>query len=345
MSLGSPALAAYSLVITARNVGMVNKKASTTKHKSSMDVAKVLIALQQQSHELTDNPLLLPSISVRDNWIKEILERLDKKNAWSLATASTVTWVVIAFVFTFIGSFISIGSPDGGGSDGLAVGTLWLWLLCLVVGWLRVPIYSSSEIRAAIFRSNKKTAKHVTKEIMRPARYMINLAKGDRKPNNPKEPEKSDTLPTVNFADENGRQQERSPPDVGGIQSAHQSSTSVKRSAGEQPDAAISTTSLCPETHKLLIPFTNVGRLHRDESRHPATFNYSRIMRYYVLVDHVFRALGRPISMDRVGVSGKCPMMEIVTPIFNRNWGLIPRTPPPQCFLGGQDGRWHTRRF
>ena len=363
MSVGSPALAAYSLVITARNTRMVKKRAISSKHEARQDVVKVLIALQQQPHKLTEDPLLLPSIPNHDKWRNEILERLDKKNGWSLAIASIVVWVVIAFAFTLVGSFVSLGGPDGGGSDGLAVGTLWLWLLCLVVGWLRVPIYSSSEISAAIRRSNKKTTKHITKKILRPARYVIDLTRGDQKTDNPKEPEKSGTLSNVKGAGENGEeaqeprsnpsssatplhapadsQQGNSPPGVGGIQSTRQSSA-----IGVQPDAEISTDSLT-EADKLLIPFTDVGWLHRDESRHPATFNYSRIMRYHILVDDVFKTLGSPDPVDEVGVSEEYPMTEIVSPIFNRNWSLTPRTLPRnvECFLGGRDGRWHTRRF
>ena len=377
MSVGSPALAAYSLVITARNVRMVNKRASSAKHEARLDVAKMLIALQQQPHELTKNDLILHSIPEDKKWREQMLERLGKKNAWSLATTSTITWVVIAFCFTFVGSFVSLKGFNGGGSDGLAVGTLWFWVLCLVVGWLRVPVYSSDEIGGSISGLNKRTVKYINKKLMRPARDIVSRGKGTG-PDNLEELERSNTPPIINVTGENG-QEEQEPesnpsvpadhqrePNLHGIgetQNEDRSSTHAGRLARAQPDAAVSVASLDYEKNKLLIPFTDVGWLHRDESRHPPTFNYSRIMRYHVLVDDTFRFLERAEMVRdleaKVGVLGKC-LMEIVLPIFNRVRGLTPGAQPllprartrgltsrtfpllPRnagCFLGGRNGR------
>ena len=108
-----------------------------------------------------------------------------------------------------------------------------------------------------------------------------------------------------------------SPHGIGGIQSVHRSSTNIEHPAGAQPSPQ-------PDTDGLLVPFTNFGWLHRDESRYPPTFNYSRIMRYHVLVDGAFRILDRADLVNEVGVSGICRMKEIVLPIFNRNNSLTP---------------------
>ena len=170
MTVGSPALAAYSLVITARNRRMVYKRASSTTHEAKMVVAKVLIALQQQPYDLTENENILSTIRKDEKLRKQMLERLGKENAWTLTTASTVTWVVTAFCFTLASSFVSASGFSSSGSDGLAVGILWLWLLCLVVAWLRVPVYSSSEIKNTINRLNEKVVKYINKVVMMPAR-------------------------------------------------------------------------------------------------------------------------------------------------------------------------------
>ena len=344
MSVGSPALAAYSLMVTCFNTRMVKKKASSTTHGARQDVARVLIALQQFPLELTKDELLLQSIPTDDKWRSEILDRLDKKNAWTLAAGASVAWVILAFVFTLVDSFVNVSDPSSGGSDGLAVGTLWLWLLCLVVGWLWVPIFSSSEIKAAIRRANTKTARSTTKKYIRPARDMIRRAgrrhnqKPSTTPGTPplddavdeKENEKQESIQEGETRPEDvaelrsnpspsatplhapvESQQDHNRISVGGIQTTHQSITNVERYPGVQPEAAISTTSLHPERHKLLIPFTNSGWLHRDEFRHPATFNYSRIMRYHVLVDDVFRTLDRIDLAEEVGISRKWPMTEL----------------------------------
>ena len=380
MSVGSPALAAYSLMVTCFNTRMIKKKASSTTHGARQDVARVLIALQQFPLELTKDELLLQSIPTDDKWRKEILDRLDKKNAWTLAAGSSVAWVILAFAFTLVDSFVNVSDPSSGGSDGLAVGTLWLWLLCLVIGWLWVPIFSSSEIKAAIRRANTKTARSTTKKYIRPARDMLRRARGKHnqkpstKPGTPslddamdeKENEKQGSIqegetrpgdvaelrsdPPKSAAPPHAPAENQQDHSVGGIQTAHQGGTGVEPYAGTQPGAAISTTSLHPEKDRLLIPFTNSGWLHRDEFRHPATFNYSRIMRYHVLVDDVFRTLDRIDLAEEVGVSRKCPMMEIVSPVVNRYRGVTPGSLPflpqnIQCFLQECEARWYTRRF
>lgn len=157
MSIGSPALAAYSLMITSYNTRMVYKRTNLTQYKKRADVAKALVVLQQTPLSLTTDTHLLESLSVDSQWRKEILERLGNRNAWSLAAGFSVAWVVIAFGFTLIDSFVSFGNPDNSGSEGLAVGTLWLWLLCLVIGWLWVPIFSSNEVEAALNHANNKS--------------------------------------------------------------------------------------------------------------------------------------------------------------------------------------------
>ena len=157
MSVGSPALAAYSLMITSFNTRMVYKRTSSTQYKKKADVAKALVVLQQKPLRLTKDTSLLESLCIDSQWRKVILGRLNGGEAWSVATAFSIAWVVISFTFTLVDSFVSLNDPDGSGSDGLAVGTLWLWLLCLVIGWLWIPIFSSNEVSAALDHANGKT--------------------------------------------------------------------------------------------------------------------------------------------------------------------------------------------
>jgi len=76
-------------------------------------VARALISLQQVPLELTTNHRLLDFAPINDKWKQEIVERLDRKNSWSLATASSVAWVVAAFIFTLIDSFVSLNDTSG----------------------------------------------------------------------------------------------------------------------------------------------------------------------------------------------------------------------------------------
>ena len=372
MSIGSPALAAYSLMTTSFNYRMVYNKANRIAHKKKADVAKALVALQQTALELTTDPRLLASIPVDDKWRHEILERLGKRNAWSLATAFSITWVAIIFTFTLVNSFVPSNDSDSSGSDGLAVGTLWLWLLCLVVGWLWVPIFSSEEVDAALRRANggvvrtaaKKIKRSTARALNRRAREVASWFQSKGQKHDPKTFENPDAGPTPTgiFVDENDElkqgptdegethagdvpelgstpsdpslqapaesQQDHTHLSIGGIQTAQHSTTSIAHPTETQPSAAASVASLKCEYDRLFLPKVEAGLLHSDEFRHPATFNYSRIIWYLEFTNEVLRALDRPVIADEVGTPGKCPMMEFVSPVFNRKEGLSPRSPP-----------------
>ena len=165
MSVGSPALAAYSLMITSFNTSMVYKRVNSITHEDKVDVAKALVAIQQTALRVTTDQRLLESIPADNRWRHEILERLDERNAWSLTTGFSVAWVVIAFGFTLVDSFIALGDPSSGGSDGLAVGILWLWLLCLVIGWLWVPVFPYNHVNAALRHANIETVSTAARKL------------------------------------------------------------------------------------------------------------------------------------------------------------------------------------
>ena len=157
MSMGSPALAAYSLILSSLNVRVVFRSLKHIRHKSKTGAANALRSLQQIPLELTRDQNILTTIPSDDQWEREITERLDKRNAWSVATGTSVSWVVIAFIFTLIDSFVSLnGSSEP--SEGLEVGILWLWLLCLVIGWLWVPTFTSRELRRAVGHANRQAS-------------------------------------------------------------------------------------------------------------------------------------------------------------------------------------------
>ena len=116
ISLGSPALAAYSPALTSLNTRLVYRRAQHIKHESSNTVARALVSLQQIPLELTRDERLLAFIPVNEQWQREIGDRLNRRYVWPVAVGSSVTWVVIAFIFTLVDSFIDIDvSSDGGG--------------------------------------------------------------------------------------------------------------------------------------------------------------------------------------------------------------------------------------
>jgi len=303
MSVGSPALAAYSLVLTSLNTRSVYRRASRVSHGSRTAVTNALISLQQTSFELTTDERLLAFIPINDQWKWEVAGRLNRRNTWSLATGPSVAWVSIAFLFAIVGSFLSLNPADDS-YEGHALGTLWLWLPCLAIGWMWVPTFSSAELKVAsgYQRAAKgatkrlKTTGEAAKRFLNPARRKtVNKpAQGAENQGNPrdagKEPDWSVNLGT----------------------NPNQSVVSLARSAQDQMD---------PEMDQLLIS-KDLGSLNRDEHRLSATFNYSRIMRYLVLVDDVLTALDRLTrGRDEVGLS-RNRLTEVSSLIINRRGSL-----------------------
>jgi len=313
MSVGSPALAAYSLILTALNARLVYRRAQRIEHESKNDVTRALISLQQTPLELTKDDRLLAFIPINDQWRLEIVERLNRRYAWTVATGTTIAWVIVAFVFTLIDSFISLHDPIDDAPAGHAVGTLWLWLLCLVIGWLWVPTFTCGELGSAIRHANQKTVKKAAKRI-RLIKQKANKAYNSA----------MTKITVVNKFPIPRRSRRHAVDHIhgAGAESQHGHGRSVRgdnntanSAAGSSRFAAICSTavqSVRPEMDRLLIPKDKCSPLNRDELRLSATFNYSRIMRYLVLVDDVLRALNRLASGREVGLPRNPLILEIV---------------------------------
>ena len=139
-------------------------------------MTRALTPAQQAPLEPTKNRRLLASIPDNDHWFQEVRERLHRRNAWSVATASSVAWVVIA-----------ISSHSSTPSSPLMTGqithprdrhsTTWLWLLCLVICWLWVPTFTHGELKAAIRYANHKTARKAAKRIREKASVAYSSAR------------------------------------------------------------------------------------------------------------------------------------------------------------------------
>lgn len=186
MSVGSPALAAYTLMLTSINVRIVYRRAQQTKHESSHLIAKALISLQQIPLELTRDDRLLAFIAVKSQWRREIVDRLNFSNVFSMAAGLFIGWVSITFIFVVISSFVSLRGSGDDSYGGHAIATAWLWLLCLVIGWFRVPAYTCDELRSTIGHVNEKAAKKVTKMIKQNTRA-INSGRSDITRRHPKQ--------------------------------------------------------------------------------------------------------------------------------------------------------------
>jgi len=177
MSVGSPALAAYSLVLTTVNARLVYRRAQRIDDGGENAVARALIYLQQVPLKLTKEAHITALMSTSDQWRQEILDRLNRRDTWSVPTGWFIAWVAIVFVFTLVGSFVSLGGPADDASEGHAASTLWLWLLCLVIGWFWVPTFTCGELQSAIDSANGKIKEKATRRVTHQASTVYNPAR------------------------------------------------------------------------------------------------------------------------------------------------------------------------
>ena len=155
LTVGSPTLAAFSLALTAVNTRWVYSRFSVIEYPNHRNAAKALIYLQQAPLHITTRDGLLASLIVlpeNDRWWECLIDRVEHNHTWTIAAATSIAWVLIAFVFTIVDSFMNLGKNVN--SNGQGVGSLWLWLVPIVVGWLWTPACSYDRLKTAIDRAN-----------------------------------------------------------------------------------------------------------------------------------------------------------------------------------------------
>ncbi|KAF7365132.1 hypothetical protein MVEN_00384500 [Mycena venus] len=144
LSLGSPCLAAYSLSLTVLNTKWVARRFANVKYPNSRDAALILSTLQHTPVKVTTGRGLLASLVVlpeNDAWWKELGDRLDyaDTHTWTIAGATSVAWVAVAYALTIIDAFSTISTDPNSNGQGLSgVGSIWLWMLPLTIAYLQI---------------------------------------------------------------------------------------------------------------------------------------------------------------------------------------------------------------
>ncbi|KAF8996102.1 hypothetical protein BDQ17DRAFT_1250080 [Cyathus striatus] len=158
LTVGSPTLGAYSLALTALNGRWLANLFSAYRYPNVRNAIRVLSSLQQSPLRVNNDEALLASLIVlpeNDGWWDELVVWLDYTYSWSISAATSIAWVAIAYVFTVVDSFTS----DFSGTYqmiGQGVGSLWLWLIPIVIGWLQIsPQCDSIRLRIAMKRANR----------------------------------------------------------------------------------------------------------------------------------------------------------------------------------------------
>ena len=158
LTIGSPALAAYSLALTALNGRWIARRFARFTYPNTRHAIRIFNNLQQAPLRIVRDDALLASLIVlpqNDEWWIELDEGLNDTHSWSISTVTSIAWVVIAYVFTLLDSF-TMDLMTCAQAIGQAVGSLWSWLLPIFVGWMMIsPKCDSLRLSSMIERANR----------------------------------------------------------------------------------------------------------------------------------------------------------------------------------------------
>jgi hypothetical protein len=157
LTVGSPVLAGYSLFMTILNSRWINRRFSqSVDYPNSRSAVYILSSLQQvplRLHFNHDFPSLVV-LPKNDIWWKYFSELVDYTHTWSISVATSIVWVVVAYILTIINSPWNTGE---------ATGSVWLWLIPIVVGWLQLsPKCDFDRLQAAYVRADRYARRTTT---------------------------------------------------------------------------------------------------------------------------------------------------------------------------------------
>lgn len=139
LTIGSPVLAGYSMILTILNANWISRRFDTISFPNTKDAVRILISLQQHPLRITHEGPLLSSLVVlpqNDDWWPTIADCLDYVHTWSIASVTSIAWVVVAYLLTVASSLSDV--PSNINSNGQGTGSVWLWLIPIVIGWLQL---------------------------------------------------------------------------------------------------------------------------------------------------------------------------------------------------------------
>ncbi|KAI9573149.1 hypothetical protein HD554DRAFT_1150501 [Boletus coccyginus] len=163
LTLGSPTLAGYSLYLTLLNGRWVNDRLfSGVNYPSAavrQSVVRVLSSLQQVPLRVhPGRSARFESLVVHpdnDSWWITLAAELNFSHVWSIASATSITWVVIAYLLTVADSLSNVARNIQ--FSGQGTGSVWLWLLPIVVGWLVLsPKCDYDRVHASYHKANRQ---------------------------------------------------------------------------------------------------------------------------------------------------------------------------------------------
>jgi len=143
LTVGSPTLAAYSLILTSLNNYHLAFNFSQITFPNAGHAVRILSGLQQLPLQIDLDDGLLASLVVlpkNDTWWAAMDAIVGHENAWTISALAGIVWVVVAYALTVVDSFTGLAEKESldsqlerhsGTSDGPGVGSMWLWVRLL----------------------------------------------------------------------------------------------------------------------------------------------------------------------------------------------------------------------
>ena len=135
-------MAGYSLAITRLNERWLARQVSGCHfpNPNNENISLVVSSLQHIPFKIEDSVLSSMITLPQGNKYWEVLGVAAKRTRqWSIPVAMNIIWVLIAFLFTIVDSFVDFDSfITVPGDAGYSIAAVWTFLLPLVVGWLWV---------------------------------------------------------------------------------------------------------------------------------------------------------------------------------------------------------------
>ena len=137
ITIGSPALAAYSLQITHLNTRWITAAFLDVKYPNSKGISTTLSAFHHIPIRMSHHPPSLHSLIIlpqNDDFWRQLLTAANRTRRWSIPLIMNFVLVV----FTLILTTVDYLTPPRYGDLEYAITTSWIFLLPLIIGWIHV---------------------------------------------------------------------------------------------------------------------------------------------------------------------------------------------------------------
>jgi len=157
LTIGLPA---YSLTLIVLNGHWIAGRFAWSTYPNIWCAICIFNSLQQAPLRVVKDDALLASIVVLpqndERWI-ELDDWLNDTHFWSISVVTSTAWVVIAYIFTVVDT-LTKDLRSSIQANGQAVGSLWLWLLPIIIGWLMMLLKCNSVRLSKMIESANRIA-------------------------------------------------------------------------------------------------------------------------------------------------------------------------------------------